>query len=78
MADLFLTKTRISPSDLVEAGGRPVLERHAELHALLSDRAGPATAALFAEPLVSRGNDAAPPPCRGMRAARARRGRFRP
>ncbi len=61
MADLFLTKTRISPSDLVEAGGRPVLERHAELHALLSDRAGPATAALFAAPLVSRGNDAAPP-----------------
>lgn len=61
MADLFLTKTRVAAADLVEAGGRPVLERHAELTAMLSDRAGPEVAALFAEPLISRGNDAAPP-----------------
>lgn len=61
MADQFLCKIRVSPDDFVEAGGRPVLERHAELRTLLADRAGPGAAALFAEPLISRGNDAAPP-----------------
>lgn len=61
MADVFLTKTRVAPGDFVETDGRRVLERYAELKALLSDRAGPEVAALFAEPLISRGNDEAPP-----------------
>ncbi|AVO37011.1 trypsin-like peptidase domain-containing protein [Pukyongiella litopenaei] len=61
MADHFLSKITVAPADLVTAGDRPVLERHAELRALLAERAGPEVAAMFAEPLVSRGNDAAPP-----------------
>lgn len=61
MADHFLTKTRVAQADFVEAGGRRVLERHGELRRLLADRAGPGAAALFAEPVISRGNDAAPP-----------------
>lgn len=60
MADQFLSKTRVSAEDFVEAGGRAVLERYGELRALLAERAGPEVAALFAEPLISRGNDAAP------------------
>ncbi|GGH21330.1 Trypsin-like peptidase domain-containing protein [Cribrihabitans marinus] len=61
MAEQFLSKIRVDQQDFVEAGGRAVLERHDELRAMLSDRAGPETAALFAEPLISRGNDTAPP-----------------
>ncbi len=61
MADYFISKTRVATADLVTADGQPVLERHADLSALLAERAGPETAALFAEPLVSHGNDEAPP-----------------
>lgn len=61
MADQFLIKTRIAAEDLVEAGGRPVLERFADVYGLLTERAGPEVAALFAEPLLSHGNDAAAP-----------------
>jgi S1-C subfamily serine protease len=61
MAEYFLSKIRVTSADFVEAGTMPVLERHAELRSLLVDRAGPEVAALFAEPLISRGNDAAPP-----------------
>jgi S1-C subfamily serine protease len=61
MADHFVAKTRLEPGEMVEIDGRPVLERFADLRALLADRAGPEAAALFAEPLVSRGNDQAPP-----------------
>ena len=61
MAEYFLSKIRVTSDDFVEAGGRPVLERHQELRVLLEERAGPEVAALFAEPLISRGNDAAPP-----------------
>lgn len=61
MAEYFLSKIRVASGDFVEADGKPVLQRHAELRALLADRAGPEVAALFAEPLISRGNDAAPP-----------------
>ncbi|MEY8827761.1 S1C family serine protease [Sedimentitalea sp. XS_ASV28] len=61
MADHFLSKTRVSPEDFVEAGGTPVLERFDALRTLLVDRAGPEVADLFAEPLISRGNDTAPP-----------------
>ena len=61
MADHFLSKIKVTNADFVEAGGSTALERHAELRALLADRAGPEAAALFAEPLISRGNDAAAP-----------------
>ena len=61
MAEHFLSKIRVTSEDFVEAGGQPVLERHEELRALLAERAGPEVAALFGEPLISRGNDAAPP-----------------
>ncbi len=61
MAEHFVSKISIASEDFVEAGGRPVLERHEELRKLLQDRAGPEVAAMFAEPLISRGNDAAPP-----------------
>ncbi|WP_425043962.1 trypsin-like peptidase domain-containing protein [Primorskyibacter sp. S87] len=61
MADQFLSKIRVGASDFVEAGGAPILERYEELQALLRERAGPETAALFAEPLISKGNDASPP-----------------
>lgn len=61
MADHFLSKIRVANSDFVDAGGRAALERYGELIALLTERAGPEVAALFAEPLISRGNDAAAP-----------------
>ncbi|MBK0326930.1 trypsin-like peptidase domain-containing protein [Rhodobacteraceae bacterium F11138] len=61
MADHFLSKIRVAPEDFVSADGRPVLDRQDELHRLLAERAGPEVAALFAEPLVSHGNDSAPP-----------------
>jgi len=61
MAEYFLSKIRVTSQDFVEAGGQPVLERHKELRTLLEERAGPEVAGLFAEPLISRGNDTAPP-----------------
>lgn len=61
MADHFLSKIRVAPEDFVETDGMPVLERHAALRALLAERAGPEVAELFAEPLISHGNDTAPP-----------------
>lgn len=61
MADHFLSKTRVASEDFVEADGAPVLSQYDRLKTLLSERAGPGVAALFAEPLISRGNDAAPP-----------------
>jgi len=61
MADHFLSKIRVASEDFVDASGRPVLEQHDRLRSLLMERAGPETAALFAEPLISRGNDQAAP-----------------
>lgn len=61
MADHFLSKIRVANEDFVDASGRPVLEQHDRLRSLLLERAGPETAALFAEPLISRGNDEAAP-----------------
>lgn len=60
MADHFLSKIRVNAADFVEANGQTLLDRHAEVTALLAERAGPEAAALFAEPLVSHGNDEAP------------------
>ena len=61
MADHFLSKIRVANQDFVESGGRSVLEQFDQLHTLLIERAGPEAAALFAEPLISRGNDQATP-----------------
>jgi S1-C subfamily serine protease len=61
MAEHFLSKIRVAPEDFVDANGTPVLEQHAALRGLLEERAGPEVASLFAEPLISRGNDEAPP-----------------
>lgn len=60
MADHFLTKTPVSQSDFVLINGQTALARYAELKTLLLERAGPEVAALFAEPLISMGNDEAP------------------
>jgi len=56
----FLIKTQISLDNCVKFENGMVLERHEEIRAILRDRLGGQTAALFAEPLLSRGNDAAP------------------
>ena len=61
MADHFLGKIRVTNDDFVEADGAPVLERHEALRSMLVERAGPEVAEMFAEPLISRGNDEAPP-----------------
>lgn len=60
MADHFLSKIRVANSDFAEDGGRAVLDQYDRLRALLTERAGPEVADLFAEPLISRGNDEAP------------------
>lgn len=60
MARYFLIKTQISLENCVKLGDTIALEHHETLHGLLRDRFGGPTAALFAEPLLSRGNDAAP------------------
>ena len=61
MADQFLTKSRISFETCLRVGEGLALERHAALRALLDARLGPEGASLFAEPLISRGNDKAAP-----------------
>ncbi|MGA9254861.1 MAG: serine protease, partial [Roseobacter sp.] len=59
MAEHFLTKTRIDLGRCIQVAGTPAVEKHAELYALLSAKVGPDAAKLFAEPLVSKGNDQA-------------------
>ncbi|TMV12735.1 trypsin-like peptidase domain-containing protein [Arenibacterium halophilum] len=61
MSDHFLSKLKVANDDFVEAGGQSALEQYAALQELLTEHAGPEVAAMFAEPLISRGNDAAPP-----------------
>ncbi len=60
MADHFLTKTRIDRAACLPWGAGLAIEGHAALRAALEGRVSPQAAALLAEPLVSRGNDAAP------------------
>lgn len=60
MAQHFLIKSQISLENCVKYGDGLVLEHHAALHEMLRNRVGGQAAALFAEPLLSRGNDAAP------------------
>ncbi|MWD30175.1 serine protease, partial [Aquicoccus sp. SCR17] len=61
MADHFLAKTRIELSDCLPAGDMLAIERYETLSRLLEERAGTPVARLFAEPLISRGNDVASP-----------------
>ncbi len=61
MADHFLTKSRISLDTCLRIGDGLVLERYSALREILLAHLGPDGAALFAEPLISRGNDKAAP-----------------
>ncbi|MEM9551115.1 MAG: trypsin-like peptidase domain-containing protein [Pseudomonadota bacterium] len=60
MADHFLTKTRIELGQCLEFGEGLALDAYPALHEALKAKAGPEAARLFAEPLLSRGNDSAP------------------
>ncbi|MFK7744488.1 MAG: trypsin-like peptidase domain-containing protein [Roseobacter sp.] len=59
MAEHYLTKTRIDLGRCIEVSGAPAVEQYDAFFALLSQKAGPDVAKLFAEPLVSKGNDQA-------------------
>lgn len=59
MADHFLTKTTIDLNDCIEVDGVLALDKYPALRQVLQDKASPEVAELFAEPLLSRGNDAA-------------------
>ncbi|WP_428929765.1 trypsin-like peptidase domain-containing protein [Marinibacterium sp. SX1] len=61
MADNFLTKNRIELGQCLEFGDGLALDSHAALVEALKAKAGPEAARLFAEPLLSRGNNSAPP-----------------
>jgi len=61
MADsFFLTKTTIAPGRLIQTGSGVALEQYEALRQFLYARVGRDAADLFAEPVLSRGNDAAP------------------
>lgn len=57
-APRLLAKTDLAAFTPVTEGGRPVIEQHARLAALLAARGLPAR--LFAEPVITRGADGAP------------------
>jgi len=56
----FLTKTIIDPDRMIQNRGGVVLEQYESLRQFLYARVGRDGAELFAEPILSRGNDAAP------------------
>ncbi|MEL6980371.1 MAG: serine protease, partial [Pseudomonadota bacterium] len=56
----FLTKSDVARAQMVPHGAGPVIERYDTLAAAISKAAGPEAAGLFAEPVLSRGNDVAP------------------
>lgn len=60
MAERFLTKTVVDRAELLPLGEGSAIEAHDRLRAALEGRVSPAAAALFAEPLLSRGNADAP------------------
>ena len=60
MANHFLIKTQISLDNCLRLDDTLMLEKHEELRTILRDRLGGPAAGLFAEPLLSRGNDSAP------------------
>lgn len=59
MAEHFLIKSRIDLERCIKIGDETAVEQYDTLHALLMEKAGPETAKLFAEPLISKGNDRA-------------------
>lgn len=61
MAEHFLTKTQIDLRQCLEFGDGLAIEAYPALQEVLRRKAGPETAQLFAEPLLSRGNDQATP-----------------
>ncbi|WP_299629087.1 trypsin-like peptidase domain-containing protein [uncultured Tateyamaria sp.] len=61
MAEHFLTKTQIDLRQCLETGGVLTIEAYPALLEALRSHAGEEAAQLFAEPLLSRGNDQAPP-----------------
>ncbi len=61
MANHFLIKSQIDLSCCLEFEGELAIEAYPKLYEFLTERAGLETAQLFAEPLVSRGNDVTPP-----------------
>ena len=60
MAEHFLTKSQIALDQCLEFGGRRALDSYPALQLALGEKVSAEAAALFAEPLVSHGNDAAP------------------
>lgn len=59
MADNYLAKSGLEIEACLSVDGALALERYDALHAALLNRVGEEAAALFAEPLVNRGNDTA-------------------
>ena len=59
MAEHFLTKTRVDLDRCIDVAGTRAVEQYAELYSQLAAKSGPDLAKLFAEPLVSKGNDKA-------------------
>ena len=60
MADHFLSKSQIDLGQCIRIGDDLALEAYPNLVQAIAEKAGPEAAKLFAEPLVSRGNDTAP------------------
>ena len=61
MAEHFLTKTQIDLAQCLELGNDLAIECYPALHAALKGNGSDEAVALFAEPLLSRGNDQVPP-----------------
>lgn len=61
MAEHFLTKTQMELSQCLETGGVLAIEAYPALLEVLRGRVSEEAAQLFAEPLLSRGNDQAKP-----------------
>lgn len=55
----FLTKTSIDPQAMLIIGGSPAIEQYEALRGFLAAHAGREAAEVFAEPVLSRGNDVA-------------------
>ena len=61
MADNFLTKNKVELGQCLEYGDGLALDAYPALYEAVKARVGPEAARLFAEPLLSRGNNSAPP-----------------
>lgn len=55
----FLTKTTVDPRRMIAVGGTLAIEQFEALRTFVSARVGREAAEIFAEPVLSRGNDAA-------------------